>query len=230
MADFNGMLRTTIDDYLLALAEGLVNAQSRLDQAVIGGNGRDRFTYTIPRVDFELRLMMDVSSETRTTSPNENALVTSPYAPVVLLRPLSGSESTMRASAELASTIRGSFVAVPINDSRAAVVLRASVGPKSGAVREVLVTVTKSTGEAQPGVAVEVNLDKDRSATLSTAAGITWSAPQAGTFVEQGLLVTGADGTAKTTLFVDGAEPKGAILLVALDVRGASDSVAVKVD
>jgi hypothetical protein len=230
MADSNEVLRTTVDDYLLSLADGLVHAQGRLDQAIVGGDGRERFTYTIPRVDFELRLLMEVASENRTTSPAPGGLVTSPYAPVLLLRPLGGTESTMRARSELASTIRGSFVAVPVPASRAPVVLRVTVGPKAVAGRAVSVQVTTAAGEAVPGVAVEVNLDRDRSAALSQAAGVTWSGPRAGTFVAHGLLVTGADGTASTTLAVDPAEPKGAVLFVAFDARGTSDGVAVKLD
>ena len=51
------LIETTLDDYLLALADGIQQAQRQLDQVTVAGRpGQPATGYHLPRVEFELKM------------------------------------------------------------------------------------------------------------------------------------------------------------------------------
>src|SRR5215475_6708046 len=100
---------STLDDFLLSLADGIASAQQSLSHSGATGTSGRQFTYHLPRVDFELKMNLRVvedeglSARYRTVRP---ARLGNKH---LLFRPLVAEESS--STLEVAAIIKGSFVA-----------------------------------------------------------------------------------------------------------------------
>lgn len=216
----------TIDDFLLSLADGVTLAQGELARASVGTvPGAPRMTYTLPRVDFELRM------NTRFT---EDATLSSRYQDIRLARendyhvvfqpPSAGVEG----SGEISSLIKGSFVAVPVTGQEDApvIVLTTVVKPREADSFEpvdIYVEAKNADGETVEGIEVQFNIDLDESAALTAAEGYPFSLA-AGTGLSPLIVTTDANGQAATVLTVDKAQPHVS-LAVSIDAAGRTELV-----
>ena len=221
MSDTTEIL-STIDDYLISIADGLRYASDTLSRADAGSLG---VRYYVPKLDFELRMTLRVVEDTAlstrykrdvASAAGDRHLLFSPVTPEVSGR------STF--SAEIVSTLRGSFVAVPANDGLPPPRLALRVSAEDPRAVRVDALLRDAAGKALPGVEVEFNLDRDDSATLShdtVGAGIALAA---GTALDSGAATTGADGRASVILRVDPAQAPGSQLVIVVDALGLSET------
>jgi hypothetical protein len=207
-------LTAPIDDYLLALADGIYKAQRQLGQLSIDLQpGQPAVTYQLPRVDFELKMTYELSqSETGDSSK------------VLRIRPADARRSSSATSrTEAMSTIKGTFVAVPAQSGRPPAVVRSDVvrlATSTENLARYLITVTVSTaaGERLSGIEVQFNIDRRMSAALSNTAPRPYRLEDK-TVVVPAVAATQGDGRATTELTISRDE-LGAqkLLVVTIDV------------
>lgn len=220
LEDIDDLLETTLDNYLLALAQGIQEAQRHLDTVEVPGRpGQPATGYHLPRVEFELKMQFAMRGE----QPGEDGQNKSASRGQLLLRPASKPTSESF-SGEAISTIRGAFVAVPVTGGRAASVLRCSLvrrGPREVAL---IAFVADALGNSQAGAPIQANVDRERSAELSPGGTpLTLE-----TDLTVGLIHTDAKGFAETTLRIAEAEPAGAIVVIVVDGPGASETLMIQ--
>jgi hypothetical protein len=204
----------TIEEILVALAEGIRDAQDRLNALEpFDEYGRPRPQYYLPQLDFSLKIN---AVETRTTE-------TGPEPAAARMRTLAGNRGEMyayspvratpinfalaspsrvstSATSEAYSTISGRFVAVPPNDGmpQIALAIAAAPHPQGGRRRRIAVTSAHAAGEPVGGATIEFNVDP-----VATAALNNLSAPvliDHLAFFENGTVVTDAAGAAVTAV------------------------------
>lgn len=217
------LIETTLDDYLLALADGIQQAQRQLDQVTVAGRpGQPATAYHLPRVEFELKMTFAMRG---TTPGGEAAQGEKPGGQrgTLLMRPPPRTDAESY-SGEATSTIRGAFVAVPVV-GRAPTTLRCSLVRHSAREIELVVLLADALGVPQVDVAVQIDVDRERSAELGADARPLLP----DTDVQVGLLRTDAKGFAATTLRISDKEPEGAVIVVVIEAAGASETVMVQV-
>jgi hypothetical protein len=218
LEDLDDLIETTLDNYLLALAQGIQEAQRQLDRNEVPGRpGQPATGYHLPRVEFELKMTFAMRGE----QDAAQGPATPGARGKLLLRPAPspGSESY---TGEATSTISGAFVAVPVTGGRAATTLRCSLVRRSDREVDVVVFVSDALGNKQPDVAVQVNVDRERSAELGGNKPLQFQ-----TDVTAGLLRTDANGFAATTLRISELEPASAVVVLVVDTLGATETVLV---
>jgi len=233
MAD-DQFLSTTIDAYLLSLANGVRAAQEQLNLLPPeDALGRPQATYYLPRLDFELRVAFEISRTSEGPFDNVGRVPGAAARVAVatlLLRPVQPQDTTVsNFKAEAISTLRGSFVAVPPNQGRPPLVLASAVRRVDARTAEITASLRTAAGEPLPGAEVHFNLDLETTRAVGAPDGIS---PQSfefqpGTRLLQGVVPTAADGTAASTLEIDPAEPPGLRVAVAVDAVDRSESLLI---
>jgi hypothetical protein len=214
---------STLDDFLLSLADGVTQAQQELARAgAIGPPGR-QFAYHLPRVEFELKMNLRVV-EDPSLSARYNAL--RPVRAVnrhLLFKPLAAEEAAT--TLEIAATVRGAFVAVPANDGLPSAVLRTLVSP--GPPPTVTILARNAAGEPLAGLEVQVNLDREESESLTAATGgRLYLAP--GTGFREGVVTTDENGVARAVLHLDRDQRPGILALV-IDAADRTETLVYEV-
>jgi hypothetical protein len=237
-------LTGSIDDYLLGLAAGIQTAQRQLSQqAVTIRPGEAAVTYQIPRVEFELKMSLEV------VSPADGG---GDGATLLRFRPASPARGgTGATTSDVASTIRGAFVAVPVHGGKPPPDIRTTLRRVNARTYEITVQVASAAGERLAGVEVQFNVDRERSRELKVIPGgsglptglfddaealynfvafgdTTGLFP--GTSFWDGSVVTNADGIAVGVLNVDAQEPTGVPIAAILDVLGQTETIVFKVE
>ncbi len=218
-------LLSTIDDYLLSIADGIALAQQHLAASAASGPPGRQFTYYLPKVDFELRMTVRVVESTDLTAKyqkvrgaraNDQHLVFAPVSPEA--------QATMGLTAEIVSVVSGSFVAVPANEGLPAVRLATSIDATDP--RAVLVTVRARNASNEPvrDLEVHVNLDREESALLDPTHPLG-----AGTGLAAPLVRTGPDGVASTVLTIDATQAPHSLLALVIDAAGRTEMVVYEV-
>jgi hypothetical protein len=214
------LIETTLDNYLLALAQGIQEAQRQLDQSEVPGRpGQPAVGYHLPRVEFELKMTFAM----RGAPGGPSDAGKPPTSRTLMLAPAARAGAGETYSGEATSTIRGAFVAVPITGVRAATVLRCSLVRRAPLEIGLVARVTDALGAPQAGVAVQANVDRERSAELSDGA-----APSPKTELTAGLVRTDDAGYAETTLRIDPDELAEAVVVV-VDAPGATETLMIQV-
>ncbi len=230
MADIDSYLSSSIDDYLLSIAEGIRLAQSRLDRLQANPGGAS-WSYYLPKLEFELKMTVEmVESKTISAKLGGDRLRPSEDRHLVL-RPLQPSPSaqTQQIQVEAASVIRGTFVAVPANAGRPALLLRSHITKIAPNELEVGVELLDSAGGKQAGLEVHFNLDREASRSASAAKGLDIElAPD--TYLSEGVVVSDAEGRATSTLVLAANEVAGRIVVISLDVATRSEQVHYEVE
>ncbi len=232
MSDNPGEFITgSIDDYLLGLADGLQKAQRQLSQmALVVEQDQAPITYQIPRIEFELKMSLEVAS----------ASDTDPSARTVLrFRPASPS------------------LAIPARGGKPPPVIRTRLRAINLRLFEVTVQVSSAAGERLAGVDVQFNVDRERSRQLRTvgdaqqpvgffapdddseaARASRYNSASFGDTVElspgtgfwDGLVTTDASGSATGVLNIDSQEAPGARIVAVIDVLGQTETILFKVE
>lgn len=189
---------STLDDFLLSLADGVAQAQGELTRGGAMGPPGRQFLYHLPRVDFELKMNLRVvedaglSQRYRQFRPDRNGdkhLLFKPLAP----------DEVATSTLEVAAVIRGSFVAVPENNGLPAVVVSTGMVATDPHAPVLVVTVRNAAGEALEGVEVQVNLDREESQLLTKAVNQTFALSE-GTGFTNSVLLTDVNGRAEVRL------------------------------
>ncbi|MCB9529508.1 MAG: hypothetical protein H6703_02530 [Myxococcales bacterium] len=213
--DPTDLFEATLDDYLVGLANGIRQAQAQLNAIVVDGPpGQPAIGYQLPRVDFELKLAFALSH----AAPAPGA------APTVRLVARAPQPVAGGFTAEGTSTLRGSFVAVPIAAQRPSVVLSLAFRMRHERDIELEATVVDALGEPQAGVEVEFNVDRDRSLALGGEAAEPLAED---TRVEPAVAVTDDAGHAVANLVISEREPAHALVAVVVDALGVSETLLV---
>ena len=87
-------LLTTIDDYLLSLADGIALAQSELSRSAAAGPPGHQVAYYLPRLDFELRMTLRVTRSEELSQRYESVRAPDARDTHLLFSPVSSSTST----------------------------------------------------------------------------------------------------------------------------------------
>lgn len=202
----------TIEDILLAIGQGIRDAQDRLNQLEpFDEYGRPRPQYYLPQLDFTLKINA-VETSTSESGPEQSRLRT--FAPAeteaiafagIRAMPInfalaSPGRTSSSSTSEVYSTISGRFVAVPPNDGmpQVALAIAASAHPDGGRKRTISVTSSHAAGEPVVGATVEFNVDPVSTAALNQQPGaVTVDHVR---FFESGAVVTDAAGLARTAV------------------------------
>lgn len=187
--DFNQELTEGIDDYLLAIADGVAEAQALLEEfAAEHPNATSH--YRIPKVDFELKLNLELSKITSpTTSSNKNVPAKSGSTRIVTRNipnlkfkmkalPIQAEASRSAKSGSFresaTSTLSGSIVAVPPRGGAPAPVLIARLEKVEGEANQIraVARIENTAGEPLAHEKVEFNLNRTESQALNKEEGI----------------------------------------------------------
>lgn len=237
-------LTGSIDDYLLGLAAGIQKAQRQLSQmAITIQPGEAAVTYQIPRVEFELKMSLEVVSPLNGTGDDTALLRFRPASPV---RGAAGATTS-----DVASTIRGAFVAVPIHGGKPPPDIRITLRRINLRTFEIVVQVASAAGERLTGIEVQFNVDRERSRKLKVTSGgsglpagvyndidakygyVAFSDAAGlypGTGFWDGSVVTDAAGIAVGVLNIDAQEPTGTPIAAIVDVFGQTETIVFKVE
>jgi hypothetical protein len=176
---------TTIEHYLVSLGESLHRAQERLSRLhTVAGPGGEEVVYQVPRLDFDFKIAME--------------LVDHPAGPVVRMRSADG--HAPRADNYVASAVRGSLVAVPVQGGRGRPVLRLQARGNEDGLR---LTATVSSFHGEPIGAAELSFDVEAEA----------GALPAGVRFNDAVARSNANGVVVNQLFVTPAAAGAALSL-----------------
>lgn len=199
----------TIDTYLVGLADGLAEAQRKLNRLADGQDGPSPVAYQIPRLDFELH--MTATLETGPSGPRIKGR-----------RRVRFQTAGGKGSGTVTSTVKGSIVAVPAAGGRPLPRLDALAAPLRKHEVGITAVLFNDAGELLSGEAVEFNIDRDQSAALNGAARLRAPAPAPGTALRAALVQTDPRGEARTVLTLDPSEPPGKAIVVTIDALARS--------
>jgi hypothetical protein len=230
----------TIEDILLAIGQGIRDAQDRLNQLEpFDEYGRPRPQYYLPQLDFTLKINA-VETSTSESGPAQPSRLRS-FAPAEVgalsfgeyrIAPIafalaSPARTTSSATNEVHSTISGRFVAVPPNDGmpQIALTIAASAHPDGGRKRTIKVMSSHAAGEPVAGATVEFNVDPVSTAALNQLPGAV--AVDHVRFFQSGAVATDAAGVATTAIDFAAAPAGVARLLVVANLGPVRASLLI---
>jgi len=200
-----------LDDFLINLADGLTQAQSRLNRApVLNAYGQEALVYHIPKMEFELKLDMTSTSSSSAKQSSKTKLA---------FRPSSPTNQTQSAS----SVIRGVMVATPIDSGRPTPVIILSAEKSSTSRVKLEVRGRNSLGEPLSNSVVEINIDRELSAKLKKQeqrGGLN-----RGTQLSLATLTLDAQGYASCQLNIAKTEPKNQIIAISADLFSQTETL-----
>ena len=222
-------LTASIDDYLLALADGIYQAQRQLSQVAIDLQpGQPPVTYQLPKVDFEFKMSFELAKKVETQESSSASL--SQSGGVLRVRPADTQTTTSGGSrAEVASQIKGSFVAVPARGGKPVPVVRSTVERLTGRRYQLDVFASTTAGEVMSGVEVQFNIDREMSTQLNQANSLNIELKE-GSVLSSGVVATNADGHAVNVLTLADEEPAGAYVVVLIDVLDQTEVISFQVE
>ena len=219
---------TTLDDYLLSLADGISLAQQELSRSAAVGRPGQQFHYYMPKLEFELRMKVNVVQDetlseryqsVRGKLARDTHLLFSPAKP-------SGSKTT---TTEVVSIVKGTFVAVPANDGLPATLLRTEVSKGAGGEPVIELWATGGSGEPIEGLEVQFNIDREETAELSGVSDPA-STVADGTLLVDAVVRTDGSGKASTGLLIGADQAaKAKKLAVVIDAASRTELVVFEV-
>ena len=225
---------STLDDYLVSLADGMAQAQERLNSVQPSGDGSN-VRYRIPQLEFELKMTMDLSEqESPAATPSTDAPTSAISSRIAAMRRLPRKQLrvkpiTQESQTQLASTIRGTLVAVPEGGGIPEAVIAIQLAPQDEApvaVPEgtravaVIIDVIDRAGTALSNTEVQVNIDREQATALDGTDTLA-----DGTVIVDALLRTNANGHATTWLFIGPDQAPGTHIVLIADAANRTRSI-----
>lgn len=209
MAD-KQLINTSVDEYLISLANSINHAQRYISQLrVAGQDGQPSVTYQLPRVEFELKLLFQLDRRHPPSGHTQRDMARGEGTAYLEARPPGLEAGEMDSdTAAAASTIKGSFVAVPVHGGAPPPAV-AITWKRSDDPRRIVITVSvvSAIGEPLVGREVQFNLDRD----LARRYNALWRNVKpkdvlktvlAETKLEYGVQLTDEQGKAVNTLII----------------------------
>ena len=229
MAD-KELINTSIDEYLISLANSINHAQRYISQLrVVGQDGQPTVTYQLPRVEFELKLLFQLDTRPPPSGGKQRDIGKAEGGAFLEARPISFEAGEVdSATAAAASTIKGAFVAVPLHGGTPPPVVniewkKVSDTPKQITIK---VTVRSAIKEFLNGREVEFNLDKNLACKLNelwrNEKDLKNILPK--TTLTHALLLTAGNGEVENTLTI-GDAIKNLKVPVVIDVMGTTKTM-----
>jgi hypothetical protein len=224
MADPNDSF-STLDDFLLSLADGITRAQDELTRAALQDPSGRQYAYHLPRVEFELKMNLRVVEDTGLSDRYRTLRLNRPTDKHLLFKPATADSAS--STLDIAAVVRGAFVSVPANGGLPGTSVSTSVDTKEVQAPVVRVIVANTAGEPVPSTEVQFNVDREESSALTSAAGGQFTlAPD--TAFDQGVVVTDKQGVARSTLRI-GSRQLPALLALTVDVMGRTETLVYEV-
>ena len=229
MAD-NELINTSVDEYLISLANSINHAQRYISQLrIVGQDGQPSVTYQLPRVEFELKLVFQLDRRHPPSGHLQRNVAKGEGGGFLEARPLSLEAGEMDSStAATASTIKGSFVAVPVHGGTPPPVVTIAWKRAADDARRIAITVSvrSAIGGALDRTEVQFNLDKDLARRLNELWSKETDAKKVleHTRLTYGVQVTGGNGEAENTLTIGDTLPKLKVPVV-IDVMGITKTM-----
>jgi len=231
------MLTGTIDDYLLAMADGIVKAQNELNRiSVQSAQGQAPVQYQLPKLDFELKMSFSLEKETESDQPastsSSSRRLVSPFnrkLPLLRAMPVNPDTTSEHFTAEGVSTIKGSFIALPLNGGKPPNILGLTLMEHSKQKALLQISLRNAVGEALAGQTVALGIDRDYSRTLNEERGLTGAKQTlkpSTDFVESEIR-TGEDGTAIATLNIASQEAPEVSIVIEASAGPLSESLII---
>jgi len=216
---------STLDDFLLSLADGISSAQDELARAgSLGPPGR-QYAYHLPRVEFELRMNLRVVEDAVLSDRYRSLRLNRSNDKHLLFKPVTSDVAS--STLDIAAVVRGAFVAVPANGGLPGTVIRTAVDAGDPRAPIVQVTVGNTAGEPLAGLEVQFNVDREESAALTSVDGRTLVlAPDTG--FERGAVTTDAGGVAPSVLRI-GSGQGSCMLALTVDAAGRTETLVYEV-
>ncbi|HTV17050.1 MAG TPA: hypothetical protein VMG12_00225 [Polyangiaceae bacterium] len=216
---------STLDDFLLSLADGVSHAQQQLSRSAALATGGQRITYQLPRVDFELKMNLRVVEDQALSLRYRDQRTLRANDKHLLFKPLAAEEAA--STLEIAAVIKGAFLAVPANNGLPGPVLDTAIDASDPRALRVRVTLRNAAGEPLAGAEVQFNLDREASTTLTAQSGGALVL-HADTRFERGVVLTDATGRAESVLRLGAGQGVGLLALV-VDALDASETLIYEV-
>ena len=224
---------STLDDFLLSLADGVTQAQAELARAGAVGPPGAQFSYHLPRVDFEFKLNLRVVEDATLSARYEALRPARLGNRHLMFRPAlqgtGGAAGAGSSTLDIAATLRGALVAVPANDGLPGLVLTVQVDMAEPRAPVVQVVARNTAGEALPNLAVEFNIDREETLALggqgSSGSGVLVAE---GTGFELARVLTDAGGLALGRMTLGDRQAPG-WLAVVVDCAGRTEQLVVEV-
>jgi hypothetical protein len=225
MAD-KQLINTSVDEYLISLANSINQAQRYISQLrVAGQDGQPAVTYQLPRVEFELKLLFQLDRRHPPSGHTQRNVARGEGSAYLEARPLALDDAEMDSdTAAAASTIKGSFVAVPVHGGAPPPVVTVTWRRDDPRRIQITVSVVSAIGEPLMGREVQFNLDRDlarrynelwRNVELKDVSKTVLAA----TNLEHAVQLTDQQGTAQNILVI-GDGLKDLKVPVVIDVVG----------
>lgn len=214
------MITAPIDDYLLSIADSLQRVQLQLNQnKVLSVDGQSYTTYQLPKLDFELRMSIEMDTS---VTDGRSVMKAAPVNPSKTSR-----SSTKSQSVESASIIKGTFVAVPSDLGKPPPKIHTFVKKFSPTQYKVMVVVQSTVGEYLKDIQVHFNIDTEMSKKLlgSKGSGSKTRMINNATF-QDAVVGTDENGMAFSLLKVSNSKnmPSVAVLI---DVVGKTETIVI---
>lgn len=218
------MMTAPIDDYLLSIADSLQRVQLQLNQSkVLSVDGQSFTTYQLPKLDFELRMSIEMDTS---STEGRSVMKAAPANPSKTTRSSSRSQSV-----ESASIISGSFVAVPSDLGKPPPKIHTFVERFTKTQFKVMIVVQSTVGEYLKDIQVHFNIDKDMSAQLLEEENDS-SKKRVGkrlinnAFFKDAIVTTDENGMASSILQISSSKnmPSVAVLI---DVVGKTETIII---
>lgn len=214
MSDQSQFVAGTIEDILLGMADGLADAQERLNLLdPFDAYGRPRPQYHVPYLDFDLKVYMqtrqdglpDISNQKISRdAQKENSLLRphralrrrAPALEIMMAKPNSSSSTGANSTSEITSTISGRFVSIPPNDGMPQVNLAVQAIPeaKPGDYK-IKVEAKYADGKVISGGRVELNVNEPETKSENAITSLGFSSTE---FFGTGELLTDENGKVET--------------------------------
>lgn len=225
------LINTSIDEYLISLANSISQAQRHISNLQITTqDGKSAISYQLPQVEFELKMSFILTKKRPPSGAPARDIAKAEGGGYLQARPLDPASSTS-STAEVASTVKGSFIAVPIQGGKPPPVIRTSLArrPDNPLDFAITVTVQSAVGENLAGIDVQFNVDRELFARLNAESnsGLPREV-HVDTGLRYGVRRTDADGKAVNELRVGEKEIKDTSIPIVIDVLGETETIVVK--
>ena len=224
----------TIDDYLLALADGIVKAQDELNRISVNNTpGQPAVQYQIPKLDFELKMSFALEKESETkignNAPQPKRGKFGRKIPQLQAMPINPTTTSENFSADAVSTIKGSFIAIPLNGGKPPNVLSLILLEHTKQNATIQITLKNAVGEPLSHQTVGLGVDRDFSQQLNEERGLSGAKKKLKPTTEfkETEVSTDVNGTAIATLGIAPQEASEVSIVVEATIGNLSESLII---